>query len=330
MSVTAADSALVAAERARFRNSDRGRYEVYYLTAALGPGRAVWLRWTLLAPVDGEATCSVWGVVFDGLRAGRFAHRATSPGSAWRPREGGGVEIGGSALTPSGASGSLVDEGGHTLRWDLSWQPVAEPFPFFPPQMERAAASATFPIAAVPLARASGVIELDGERIAVDGAPLEQSHLFGGRHANRWAWMHAAGFDGDPDSFLLLIWARPQRLGGHVPAASSLSLRLDGELHRSGQLRGVHWSDLGGDAARFRARAGRARVSGTVIADVARFCGVTYHDPEGGAVYCANTGIADLRLSVELDGRTIERVATSTCAFERGARTPFTDVWSPL
>jgi hypothetical protein len=331
MTIASLPDALVTAELARHGAADRGRYEVYYLTAPLGNGRAVWLRWTLLVPSDeGAPSCSVWGVFFDQTSAGRFAHRATHDVAVWRPLEGGGVAIGDSMVTPASARGSLSDASGRTLAWDLAWETLADPFPFFSPSLERAASSATFPIAAVPLARARGYVEVDGERIDCDGVPLEQSHLFGGRHAHRWGWLHAAGFDDDPDGFAVLIWARPQRLGGRVPAFSSLTVSVEGAVHRTGGLRGVRWSDLGGDAVRFSARAGGARVEGTVFAGVQRFCGVTYHDPDGAPVYCANTGVADLRLRVDAGGRRIERTSTASCAFERGGRTPMTRIYYPL
>ncbi len=187
--------------------------------------------------------------------------------------------IGGTTTVNSGTCFATPDDvlgewaaSGHMLAWDLTWETLADPFPFFSPSLERASSSATFPIAAVPLARARGYVEVDGERIDCDGVPLQQSHLFGGRHAHRW----------------------------------------------------------GGDAVRFSARADGARVEGTVFAAVQRFCGVTYHDPDGAPVYCANTGVADLRLQVDAGGRRIERTSTASCAFERGGRTPMTQIYYPL
>ena len=56
-----------------------GHYEVWYVTLTdPASGIGVWLRHTLLAPVDGPAECALWLVAMapDG---DRFARRATFP-----------------------------------------------------------------------------------------------------------------------------------------------------------------------------------------------------------------------------------------------------------
>lgn len=326
-----ADAALDEADRARGGAGSRGWYEVYYVTAALGAGRAVWLRYTLLCPADGDASTSLWAVTFDAARPRWFAARTTWPARAWAPLPGGGVSVGeGARLTPHGCRGELLDAYGRRMRWDLEWRPEAPPMPYFPAAMERMAGGATFPIAAVPFARADGTVEVDGESITCAGVALQQSHLFGGRHARRWGWLHALGFDGDPDGFLTAIWAVPQRLGGRIPAASAVILRAAGQVHRSTGLRALAWRDLGGEAVRFRARAGEARLEGTAVAELDRLCGVTYHDPGGDEVWCANSEIATLTADLSVGGRGAELVCRDACGFERGARAPQPHVWRPL
>jgi hypothetical protein len=325
----AAPPTLAEADRVRDPGTP-GWYEVFYVTASLGEGRAVWLRWTLLRPRGGEATCALWACAFGRGRERWFASRRTLDAGQWSPRAGGGVSVGASDLAPDRCAGETSDTSGRPMRWELSWTPVAEPATYFPPALEKAAGGATFPVAAVPLARASGWVDVDGERIDLEDVPLQQSHLFGGRHANRWGWVHALGFDDDPGGFLTLIWARPQRAGGRVPAASSLLVRVDGTLHRSGGLRAVRWHDKGGDAVIFSGRAGDARVDGVVRAYSNRLTGVTYHDPDGTEVYCANTEIADLDATISVDGSSRRVRCTTACGFERGARQPMASIWRPL
>jgi hypothetical protein len=247
---------------------------------------------------------------------------------AWRPIEG-GVEIAGSALSAEDCHGSIDDADGRHMEWRLRWEPRAEALSYFPHALERMAASATFPIAAVPMARMQGTVTVDGEKVSADGTPVEQTHLFGGRHAARWRWLHALGFAGDVDGYLTLIWARPQRLGGAVPAASSMSLRVNGRTLRSGgatAFRAVRWRDTGPETAQFYARLEGTEVEGEVTARGDWITGVTYHDPDGAPVYCANTEVADLRLRVGGD----EFTCTAACGFERGGRTPLQGVWMPL
>jgi hypothetical protein len=325
----AAPPTLAEADRVRDPGTP-GWYEVFYVTASLGDSRAVWLRWTLLRPREGGATCALWACAFGRGRERWFASRQTLDGAQWSARAGGGVQVGDSELDPHGCAGETADASGRPMRWELRWRPVAEPSPYFPAALERAAGGATFPIAAVPLARASGWVEVDGERIDVEDAPLQQSHLFGGRHANRWGWVHALGFEDDPEGFLTLIWARPERAGGRVPAASALVLRVDGTLHRSRGIRAVRWHDKGGDAVIFSGRAGDARVDGVVRAYANRLTGVTYHDPDGADVFCANTEIADLDATITVGGRARRVRCAGATGFERGSRQPVADVWRPL
>lgn len=302
---------------------------MYYLTAAPSPLRAVWLRLTLLAPSRGPATCAVWGIAFDRERPRWFAARQVHPGHRWVPQDRGGVAIGSSVIHPHRSHGEVADADGRVLRWDLRWTPLLPPLAYFPAALERTAAGATFPIAAVPMALADGEVVVDGERLALSDAPLQQSHLFGGRHAARWAWVHALGFDDDPQGTLTLIWARPRRLGGHVPAVSSLALRLDGVLHRSRGLRALRWEDAGGDSIRFSARAGEATVRGTVQLPLEALVGVTYHDPDGSEVHCANTEVADLEATVDVDGATRKLRCSAACGVERGGRTAMPGIWRP-
>jgi len=323
-------AALRSAERARVHPDKRGWYEVYYVTLTLGEGRAAWLRYTLLVPAEGDATASLWGCAFDRARPRWLAGRRTWPGAVWEPLEDGGVGLAESTLTPLGCRGGVTDDGGRTMRWDLGWEARCGPFSYFPAALERLAAGATFPIAAVPVARAHGVVEVAGEPVACEGVRLQQAHLFGGRHAHRWGWLSALGFDADPEGTLTLISAVPERMGGRLPAASSLALRLHGRLHRSEGLRAVRWHDAGAEEVTFEGRAGAARVEGTVRAPAEQLVGVTYHDPDGAEIHCANTEVADLELRVRVDGVEERLRCAAACGFERGARQPMAGIWRPL
>lgn len=325
------DSMLTSACRARGTADSRGWYEVYYVTAALPGGRAVWLRYTLDCPTGADATTSVWGVAFDLTQPRWFAARTTMAAGHWQPREEGGVDIGPTwQVAPDACSGAVRDSYGRRMRWELRWNQGPGPLSYFPERLEALARTSTFPIVCVPMARAEGTVEVDSEVIACDGVPVQQSHLFGGRHAHRWGWLHALGFDGDPDGFLTGVWAVPQRFSGRLPAVSSLLAGLHGEVFRSSSLRALRWVDRGGDVVAFRGRAGRLRVDGTAVTRLDRLCGVTYQDPDGSSVWCSNTEVADLRVVVSNGGRAEDLMCTAACGFERGSRVPQAHVWRPL
>lgn len=325
-----ASTALRDADRVRAQPERRGWYEVFYVTVALGGGKAAWLRYTLEQPARGAASAALWACAFDRERPRWFAWRRSMAATAWAARPEGGVDLAGNRLGPLGCHGEVGDVDGRRMSWELRWEPLCEPFSYFPESMERVAGGATFPIAAVPIARATGFVEVDGERIACDGSLLHQAHLFGGRHARRWGWVTALGFDSDPEGMLSLVWARPQRLGGLLPAASSMALRLRGRLYRSTGMGAVRWRDDEGADVDFAGRAGDAEIEGFVRAAPDWLTGVTYHDPDGTEVHCANTEVADLDVRVTIDGAESTLRCRAACGFERGGRSPMPGIWRPL
>ena len=323
--VLAADDVL----RARYDAHTQGRYEVYYVTASLGEGRVAWLRWTLTAPPGGAASAAVWAVIFDPAQPRRFAGRNVFPAAAWRPLPQGGVAVGEATVTAGECRGEVHDADGRRARWSLRWTPTARPFAFFPAPLERMAATATYPMVVAPAARAAGHLELDGQRIEVRDGALEQSHLYGGRHAHRWGWLHALGFEDDPDGWLVGVWAVPQRAGGRLPAASSLALRHRGRevrAHGLGALRALRWEDVDAATTRCRGRVEGVGLDVTLTSDPRQVVGVTYHDPDGATVYCAHSGLT------RLEGTIGDRaVGSLVCSAERGGRSALSpEVWHPL
>ena len=54
---------------------------------------------------------------------------------------------------------------------------------------------------------------LDGALVDVVGWRATVGHNWGAEHAERWVWLHAAGFEDEPDAWLELAIARV-RVGG--------------------------------------------------------------------------------------------------------------------
>src|SRR5687767_10380191 len=101
-----------------------GHYEVYYLSATdRGSGCGLWIRYTMVAPLDGEATCSLWFMAMDprdGTLVGRKDSRPASELQASAdPFE---LRIGDAVLTDTGMTGAVDD-----CTWDLRWSPSAPP-----------------------------------------------------------------------------------------------------------------------------------------------------------------------------------------------------------
>ena len=58
------------------------------------------------------------------------------------------------------------------------------------------------------MARFSGSLTVDGEKVDIAGWIGSQNHNWGSRHTDRYAWGQVAGFDEQPDAFLECSTAR--------------------------------------------------------------------------------------------------------------------------
>ena len=280
-----------------------GHYEVYYVTLTdPASGTGVWVRYTLRAPLGGAgAECALWLVAMtpDG---DRLARRATFPAAALEAREDPfAVSLGGADLTDRGAAGAI----GPGAAWELLWEPRLAPHAFVHPLVERAGVAQTELVLAHADLAISGTIRLGERVLELSGARGAQAHLWGSRHAARWAWAHCNDLrdaDGEPrpDTFLDAVSVYVERLGREVGPSTPVVARVRGEdfvatdpvaLVRAR-------SRFGLSTWRFEARSGRRRIVGEVDVPRETLAGVTYHDPDGRPAYCYNSEVASMRLSV--------------------------------
>ena len=274
----------------------RGHYEVYYLTLT-DPvsGVGLWIRYTLLAPDDGPATCSLWFVAMDreGLRLARKRtlpaadlHAATDPFS---------LAVGDAELRDDLMRGAVDD-----VAWDLTWSAHAAAVQPVHPVLERTRLARTILTLPHPHVRVSGTVRIGDRTLALDGAPGGQAHLWGRAHAARWAWGHCSDFAGRPDDWLDAVSVYLPRFGREVGPSTPVVGRIGGEpFAATHPLRVVHTASRFsvGDWT-FDARDGARRLQATFSAPVETLVGVTYHDPDGAEAYCYNSEVATLRLDV--------------------------------
>ena len=312
----------------RLVDHQRG-YEVWYLTWNDANGCGYWLRHVMEAPSHESAYAELWFARFDPRDAARtFAfHRrfdAARASSRGEPFE---LAIGDAVLRHDGARGA-VDGAGHRVRWDLRWQPAEHELRLLPELAYALHIGETTPITPNPRVLASGTLDIDGERVAIDHAPLGQTHLWGTKHAYSWAWAHCMDFDDAPGSLLELLGTRLHRRGRTLPPLVMVVLDLDGERHRLNQFRHVAMNrgSWGGQRVAFRARSITMRVDGELTCTPERMIVAPYVDPDGTEVFCSNTEIGDARIEVSRRGalrwrhdRTL--VARGRAHFEVGGRT---------
>ncbi len=239
-----------------------GWYEVWYLVAA---GR-FWLRYTLHVPGDPgqDGHAALWLASWAGAPAAR---KWTFPLEAFRTDAAGArVEIGDARLDAEGASGAPAGD----AAWELSFSGGGRPFEHAHPLVRPLTRSRV--VLAAPALEISGWVEIDGVRHELDRAAGHQAHVFGTRHAERFAWAHASAGGG---RWLELLAAK---LRGLPELAAYATER--GAVNAPWRVPFVR-----ADLSPRRTRIGPYEVT----AEPDDFVGVTYEDPDGSRLFCYHT-----------------------------------------
>ena len=297
-------------------DGEPGHYEVWYVTftdPATGVG--FWIRYTMVAPLPGTrepATCSLWLMAMDPADPSRnVGQKVSFPVSQMHataePFE---LRIADATLTDHGMTGSLQQDG-IASEWDLSWEPRLEAYGHVHPFLRRAKIAKTVLFLPHPGVGVRGSVQIGECRIDVAGAEGGQAHLWGSKHATRWAWAHCNDFAGPDgrsrsDVFIDGVSVYVPRFGRQIGPNTPVVARVGGQdLLSVGPLAVTrNPSEFGLDHWRFEARAGRRKATCEVSARREDLVGVTYHDPDGELAYCYNTEVADMRLNLwERDGR---------------------------
>lgn len=283
-----------------------GHYEVYYLSATdRASGLGLWIRYTMVAPLAGtreEPTCSLWFMAMDpadpsrnvGIKESWPVDRLVARTDPFR------LVIGDAVLTDEGMRGSVGD-----ARWDLSWAPNAEAHRHVHPLLERAKIAKTVLVLPHADLEVSGTASIRGREVRLDGARGGQAHLWGSKHASRWAWVHCNDFetlDGEPragafvDGVSVYVPRFRREIGPNTPVVG----RFDGrDFAAIGPLAVTRAPSLFSLTSwRFEVHDGDVRLVGEVDAGRDDLVGVTYHDPDGDLAYCYNSEVATMRLQV--------------------------------
>jgi hypothetical protein len=288
-----------------------GHYEVYYVTLT-DPvtGVGFWIRYTMVAPLaeTGEAaTCSLWFMAMDPADPARnVGEKVSFPVAELKARSGPfQLAIGDATLDDGGMKGS-IERGSRRLRWDLRWQPRLPAYGHVHPALRAAKVAKTILFLPHPDVAIDGVIEIDERRIDIAGAHGGQAHLWGSKHATRWAWVHCNDFGASPDGagddglFVDGVSVFVPRFGRELGPSTPVVARISGrDVMSIGPLAVQrNPSDFDLTSWSFEARTPRRKLVGAVSTRREDLVGVTYHDPDGDLAYCYNTEVADMRLEV--------------------------------
>jgi hypothetical protein len=299
-----------------------GMYESFYLRA-FSPDRprGVWIRYTVHKRPGAPPRGSVWCTLFDAARPQPFMHKLTS--ERLSVPVGGWIEVDGATLGPGSAEGACG-----AASWSLRYSTVEPELRHLSPEwLYRAPLPRTKLTSPAPGARFEGTFELAGESaIDLGGWRGMVGHNWGAEHAERWIWLHGAGFEGQPEAWLDVALGRLKLAGRMTPWVANGVLALDGRRHRLGGLaaRGMQVRESpSGCTLRLPGRDGLV-VECQASAAPGTSAGWRYADPDGGEHDVLNCSIARLELSVTGSGSGADAVRTLRsahgAAYELGMR----------
>jgi hypothetical protein len=279
-----------------------GHYESFYIKACRpGGGQGVWIRHTVHKRPGAEPKASIWFVLFDREAEGPRATKATVPAGELSVPGEDWIRIADAEIGPGRARGAVGGEN-LTAAWDLSFSGDAEPCKYLPSdRLYETRLPKTKFVAPYPDARFDGRLEIDGEKIELDGWPGMIGHNWGSEHAERWVWLEGSGFAASPGTYFDAGAARLKLGPWTTPWVPAGMLMLEGEPHRLGgfgQIRGAEIEASAGEC-RFVLPGKDVVVRGRLSAPKKDFVGWIYADPDGPEHHTINCSVADLELSVE-------------------------------
>jgi hypothetical protein len=310
-------------ESARFPAvpAERGHYESFYLkTADPEHPRGAWIRYTVLKrpglPPRGSLWCTLWtGAGSPSAYKQTFEEAELSAGADEL------IRIGPARLMPDRATGE-IDQ----AEWDLALTGQSDAFPYLPRGwMYRAPVPRTKPVSLRPLASFHGRVRVGPDSLSIDGWPGMLGHNWGTEHAERWIWLHGAGFAQAPDAWFDVTIGRIRLGRMTLPWIANGGLWLDGRLHRLGGPAAFRSTSVHEAPTRctFGLTGSAVAVRGEVAAPPELPVAWRYSDPGGGEHVSTNCSVAALTLNVKLhDGP--ERVLRlpAGAAYELGTREP--------
>jgi hypothetical protein len=272
-----------------------GWYEVWFLTCTdPAAGHGYWLRSTITAPTEGPPYGAVWFARFDRSNpAGTFGiHRRVPIEEAKISSDQFDVRIAESVFHSKHLEGSIEGDG-HSARWELEF-PTGDPtYRVLPQWMYRGSLAPTKPLSPNLSTAVTGRIEVDGQALEMGGAPAQQGHLTGRRHAERWAWAHCADFD-EEDAVVQALTAQGRRGPFDTPFVTSIGIRWRGRWIRLSEISRHREFDLG--IWRLNLGDRRYRLTGRFEAPTEAMVRTMYEDPDGTPRFCHNSEVSSCRL----------------------------------
>jgi len=291
-----------------------GHVESYFLRAN-DPDRprALWLKATVFAPIDGPAEMESWLIYFDGSRARPIAGRESVPlvGPVTEAVPGAtrvhAARLHFELAGRGSAAGTVRTSTGDAhvdVTWSRSQSPVGAPLSMLP---RRLAHGGSFPrsklLSPLPSLLFSGTLDVNGEHVELRGWRGMQGHNWGREHAFEYAWGQCvfAPEGSEPEAMVEGLSARVRIGGRTTPLISCLAVRRGPRTFRFDRLVDLWRQHASVEADRWSLRMsgndGEARLEMDATGRPIACLG--YRNPDGHKSYCFNTKLATVRLQVQ-------------------------------
>lgn len=285
-----------------------GHYESFYLKASHPTEPvSIWIRYTIHKRPGAAPLGSLWFTLFDAREERPWAVKATTAEVGAHPDH--YVHVGdarfelgrvfGTAAADVEQSGGAPDH--REASWDLTYESAEPPFRHLPRDlMYRAPLPRTKLLSPYPDARFSGRVTAGDRVVDITGWRGMVGHNWGTQHAERWIWLHGAGFEGHDDAWFDAALGRIEIGPWTTPWVANGVLSLGGTRHRLGGLGATRRTEVAErpDGATFTLPGKEITVQGQVGADRDDFVGWIYADPDGSEHNAVNCSVANLVLTV--------------------------------
>jgi hypothetical protein len=289
------------------------------------------MRYTVFKQPNQPPLASLWCIVWaDGEPP--VATKLTLDGATLGADAGEYIHVAESRMAPGHAIGAAND-----ARWELAFSEDTPLLTYQPLEwLYWAPVPRTKSLAIHPVATFHGRVSLGDKSLEIDGWPGMVGHNWGSEHAERWIWLHGAGFAAAPDAWFDATIVRI-RLGRFVvPWIANGGLYLDGRMHRLGGPARLRSPLQHADPTRcvFTMPGAEMTVRGTVDAPAQQCVAWRYADPAGGEHVTTNSSVAGMTLEVSRPSQGDVRLhLPAGAAYELGRRErpegitvqPFTD-----
>lgn len=303
---------------AHWDKQKHGFYEVWYLKLNApqfeAQGTALWLRFTTLSLNNGlKKVAEVWAIFFESQSRGspirKVAIKNTVPAQFFKTGDDGQIAIEDCVLGAKHTRGRVKSRG-HQIEWNLNFEPNSHTFFHVPRSLRKFRIAKSVVCKPNINIKFTGNFAVNGKTYEIHDAPGCQGHIWGRKYPANWAWAHCNSFESSDDaakSAVIELLSAQVKLGGIAksPLMSAIYFEYKGDRYEFNRLADAFSirSQFSLTNWNFSADRGPLRIAGQINCDVKDMVAVTYEDTQGSFLYCNNSEIASMNLSVYFKGK---------------------------